>query len=521
MCAEFPHSQPPGPLRRGTLYSEFHMLLHTYTKLQQIKREQSSCLANSIIPLLPYPIITPMNAKHLFAILFLLCTSFSILTAQTDFRNFPLDSFKLPDIDRSALLFSGSIFGNYTNVDRSPNNRLLDARFSPRVDFDYSRYINRRNLQANSSASLDQDIAFSNRQNPSFGLDYKTAYDSRLQVSTSRRIYNGKTFHEIGGSVFNDYSFLTTHNDQKERNSFGYVRGTIGLGNGRLEPVSDVAMAMFILSDAIDLGLDGSSITTENIYEFASLMAHARNRRIFDTRRHRIQELRDMYAFMEIQGWVIPNDPGFFTVLTDNLFYNPFAFRLTGSRWRYLLSPELGFRNDRFSSVTQQDIQEKTVSLGGTATIEYARYKPVSVFKDNIRLHSLSAGVFKNQETQANFEDNNTLLEVDFNNSIGRSWYPNNRTTISVTASAGASYYRYLESPAFTFRSDQLYLTTGIGAQCSYFLSYRARLVADAVLRYVNDSGGIVPHSIGNISSSMGSDGIHARLNATLLVDIF
>src|SRR5688572_23457332 len=90
-----------------------------------------------------------------------------------------------------------------------------------------------------------------------------------------------------------------------------------GFGKVRFEPVGDVTMAMFVLKDAEALGVDMSTLTTEDVYAFARLMADVQYRRILDSRRQRIMELRELYTFMEAKEWVIRDDPGFFTVLTD------------------------------------------------------------------------------------------------------------------------------------------------------------------------------------------------------------
>lgn len=468
---------------------------------------------------------TPMPVRKLLAILMLSLFGLPIVTAQVDFRNFPMDSFKLPDIDVSGLLFTGSLFGNYTQIDKETSGTNIDSRFYPNFGFDYSRFINRTNLQATVNASLDQGLSFSNGEN-FFGVaESETNYDSRFQVIGSRKKYKGTSYIETGVSVFTDYEYdRSSINEEKDNRFFGDISGTIGFGKGRIEPISDVAMAMFVLRDAMELGLDGSSITTESIYEFASLMAQVRSRRIFDTRRKRVAELRDLYSFMQSKDWVIPNDPGFFTVLTDNWIYNPLSFRNTGSRWRYVLSPEVHYSSYRNRDVVSPETNQKNIDFGASIEVDYNKYKPVSLFRDNTRRHSISAGITNSQMTANSFEDQYTYVDVNLGSSTGKNWYPNNRTTIRTVLSAEYSYYRYIDTPEFSDVIDQHYFRTGISGQCTYFLSYRTRLVADTILQYYNDTGGnIVPHyfTTNFFNSSEKSNGIHARLSGTLVVDLF
>jgi len=463
-------------------------------------------------------------ATKLLLRVFILCCMSQQISAQVDIRNFPLDSFKLPDIDRSTLVFSGALFGNYTQIDKVKTATDISSRFAPNFSLDYSRFINRPDLQASVSASLDQGLNFSHGENFLSASESQANYASGFQVIGSRRKYKGNSFIETGGSVFTDYDHdRSSINEERNDRFFGRLSGTIGLGKGRIEPVSDVAMAMFVLLDAMDLGLDASSFTTESIYEFASLIAQVRNRRIFDTRRMRIAELRYLYSFMLSKAWVLPNDPGYFTVLTDNWIFNPLSFRNTGNRWRYFLSPGIQYNSLRNRDLISPELRFKNIDFGADIGIDYTRYKPVSLFKDNTRNHHLSAGITTRKYIEMPNEDQNTYFEINFNNSIGRNWYPNNRTTIQTSMNVNYSYYRYIDQPIFPDETDQHYLSTGIGGQCTYFLSYRTRLVADAILQYYTDTGGnIVPHSFStNFITFEGSNGFNARISATLVVDLF
>ena len=462
-----------------------------------------------------------MLTKHLtFVLILLFCVQQA--HAQVDFRRFPLDSFKLPDIDRSALNFSGAFFGDYSNVNLPEfNNRSLNSTFSPQVGLTYSRQINRQDIQATIAASTFHDLSISH--NKLTITNNLTDFDSRSSVFAERLKYKGTSFVETGFSIsYSNFYKQRTLNEIKENSFFSDLFITVGTGSGRLEQVSDVAMAMFILNDALDLGLDGSTFTTEKIYEFASLMAEVRNERIFDARRKRVQELRELYNFMLNQEWVVPNDPGYFTVLTDNWTYNTRIYRTTGKRWSYLLVPEVHYRSDHKQGLISPTSKQKNLDFGGNFVIDFVRSRPKSLFMDNVRQHRLSAGMIRRDDYDANERQSSSFMQLNIENSIGKKWYPNNRTYIICSMNADYSYYHYIDPPELIEDDDEHNVTTGLSAQFSYFISYRTQFVANASVQYAFNNGRVISSALNNsIFSNIESSGFNANLNASIVVAIF
>ena len=455
-----------------------------------------------------------------FICIFISCS----LYAQTDFGSYRLDTFKLPDIHLTSLTVFGSVYGRHTDTDRPGGNFEINDQswFSPNIDLSYNRYVNTPRLQSSSFLNLDQSFDI-RRVEGITGISKTTDLNTSISTSSSNRYYTGKRFFQLSGSASFNYSYdrqeftdsLETDIDKDKSYSIR-LEPVIGIGNGRLEPVSDVAMALFILQDAADLGVDLAAVTTEDIYAFASLMAEVRNRRILDFRRMRIAELRDLYAHMLTNGWVLPDDPGFFTVLTDNWTYTNVFFRQAGKRWTYSLSPRYFYLKNIFSPLSGSERQE----IGAGITIDYQKHQPVNLYRDNRRSHTLSLNYGHAENGSLIYGPLGDYAQLKFDNSIGRSWYPNNRTNISGSINLGYRYYRFFE-PRFFTPEDQHVINAGAGLQAFYFLSYRTQLNLNALVQYGFSSGGALVEIINGFSATPEITGFHATLNARIVVALF
>ena len=470
-----------------------------------------------------------MNRYRLTCMVTAICYFLNFISAQIDFRQFPLDSFRLPDIDRKALDVSGSFSSRYTDV--HSDLEFFDTHsynISPRFNINYFRYINRQNLQAQWTIHADEDFSISYEDSPSTEEPlFRVHSDPDLNFNGTMRKYRDNSFLEYGMNfnISHTYEYLKESQALREARSKNLtfrtgIAPTIGFGKGRLEPISDVSMAMFILKDAIELGVDGSGISTNDIYKFAQLMADVRNRRIFDNRILRIQELRDLYSFMLDKGWTRPEDPGFFTVLTDNWYSNDRFLRESGRRWRYLLTPELNYLSRILKEDFFQTSRSESLSFQVTGLVEFRREKPISLFKDNWRIHRLSTSVFNHNIIDNTFLQPNTFLNVNFENGIGKDFYPNNRTFITTSLNGIYSFYKSLSGDNPT--KDQHVISAELQGDCSYFLSYRSRITANILFQYTQNTGGqsLVP-IVAGISTNGKSNGFHARLGASLIVSLF
>ena len=459
----------------------------------------------------------------------LICFTTAVtLNAQIDFRNFRLDTFRLPDINRKALVGSGSLSGQYRGIENRAqfNTDLSRSSFIPNLDLDYDHLINTRALQIERSIDLNQSFSSIHEKQINNDELSKTSFNSFVAYSATTRKYKALKFFQTGlsGSFSYDYdreriTEATLVSLTKDKDFSLHLNPAIGFGHGRLEPVSTLAMAMFILKDAEELGLDLTSVTTEDIYSFASLMTQVSNRRIFDSRRMRIAELRDLYAFMLTQGWVLQNDPGYFTVLTDNWFYAPFFLRQSGRRLTYLFQPEFLFSHTEPGFFAEDAVRSHEYAVN--FIVDYRKYQPVDLYFDTWHSHTATLRI-ADSETNSQFSTPpSDYAQLKLENRLGQSWFPSTRTSILGGVFLNYSYYRFIEPFFVSSESDQHVVNTGASLLANYFLSFRSQLTVNGTIQYGYSSGGRSVSLVNGLSSSQTSTGFNAQVSASLIVAIW
>ncbi len=463
----------------------------------------------------------------------LICTTFSLPAfSQIDFKHFPIDSFKLPDIEWKALIAGGSLSGNYDHRhERELDRQFNSSNLNSNLLMQYSGYINRPDVQTFYSLGINPDFHLRHNDRDSINYSYTDRQvNPQINGSWTRRKYNGRNFFQLGiqpyFTYYNNVEIETdgaTTTKTKQSDQYHTVNIPIGIGKGRIELVSDVAMALFLLKDAVNIGLDSNLIHEQDVLDFASLMAEVRNKRVFDSRRKRIDELRHLYDFMLEKNWVLKDDPGFFTVLTDNWIYNFNYSRYSGNRWTYLLTPLISFRSNREHETGQQTIKSNNQTYGTSASIEYEHDRPRNLNMNFRRTHLLQISYYNDVSKFNNQQTTNKRLQGLFSNSIGYSWYPNNRTQIFTDINASYRYYKNLNVPGSLIDSrDNHDVDLSISGQCRYFVSYQTIFSLFASIGYNYTTRANLLSNGGTFYLlNNGSDGLRATLNASITISIF
>ncbi|HZV71016.1 MAG TPA: hypothetical protein VFG10_15785 [Saprospiraceae bacterium] len=470
------------------------------------------------------------NLTRFFTALLCLTICFPVYS-QIDFKHFPIESYKLPDIQWKGLTISGSMSGQLINENAFPtgyNNN--SSAFSLRPALTYFGFTNRSDLQSSYTISTSPDVQFNHSKNENNDRIVSSHYFlPDVRYSLQRLKYHGNSFFELGTLTNVSYFYSKTREvddaiveEDSESDFIASISVPIGFGKGRIEPLADIEMALFLLKDAVSLGLDSNLIHTDDVFAFAELMATVRNQRIFDTRRHRIAELRQLYDFMITKNWVLPSDPGFFTVLTDNWFYNFYSGRYSGNRWTYLLTPHLSYES-RQRKLTGFEIPGRIIqSLGADISVQYEHFKPQSLYRNFHRQHTISTGISNYLDKNNNQKTNITSINAIITNRIGYGWFPNSRTQIYADLNVDYAYYRFINASNANLEGDQHIVRPSLSGTGNYFVSYKTRVQVSASLGYLYNTGGNIS-SIGQniINFTFGSDRINALLSVSLVTNLF
>jgi hypothetical protein len=366
------------------------------------------------------------------------------------FSGFDLSKYKLPDIKTDRLDLNFNLYNNQfknllqvTNIDTTETKQTY---LSGALNISYYHFRNSEKYQGDLRVnaylnpqlinnSLNELITKSNTINTDF------------VVSSSNIFFNqNKGFIEVDPSltymsVNERYRGDINSNSTQEDN---FARSTTNLsipvliGKGRIEPVEDLRLAIYILEELYKAGRI-ASIPTENvIIEMAKEISQIKRKRFFDSRIRKIEELQVVDSFLVVNDIISSNDITYFSVLNDQWDYGYGPTRESG----FAISAGID-NNVSFSKSSQEiildnndpiksDDKANVYGLGALIKLRYAR--PINLYWQTTTYFSTSYIVeFTRNPYQLdgaieNFETN--IFRTDLNYTL--QFIPNSRTSFKL-----------------------------------------------------------------------------------------
>jgi hypothetical protein len=267
-----------------------------------------------------------------------LCILGASLLVYAQDKNFDLSKYKFPDYKRHELNFNFNSNGsNYKNSYDKPSNngignivRNVNSYYSSHSNFSLGYqydYLTRSRIdQVHASLSGQYDFTKvhsstenTKQMNPNLSLNF----------GGSRRYYltEDKLFLELAPDLGYNISEIkrTTGgivDTNNKSNSFNALID-LGVGMGRMEKVSDLWQAYYILEKLKKQKSLVRELNEKDIFEFASFASKLKNKRFFDARLRKIAELQAIDSLLHKQGLIEGSDISYFTTLND---YWSFAY---------------------------------------------------------------------------------------------------------------------------------------------------------------------------------------------------
>lgn len=382
--------------------------------------------------------------KHIaLSILVLIILVVSEIDGQYNYNNY-----KYPDVTVKGLNIGLFLYGNGKSYTTLSRNKIYYLNYN--FDFNYFRFVN------NSHQQKTDNIIFSNslrKQSPSvFQDEYVTFFVEKSQINR-KYFHNDTGLFGLQGKFFEiNHQFDVT----KSFSRYDYFNASLilsgGIGIGRLHPVSEVFNAQFLMDDLMQQGLMHQKFSEEELYELAALMAKIKNTRVFDYRRARKFQLKELNKWLQTKG--LTQDIDLFTTINDNWSSNLVNKRLEGSKISFNLNPWIDLT---------RTTNEKRDKYGLAAIINF-----VSANNINQRFGS---------ETMIDINCNADLSDAKTSNSILLSgshqllFNPNSRTIFGLepaltVAITDLKYYGFLLS---------------LQGSCSYFINNQARISGNII----------------------------------------
>jgi len=366
------------------------------------------------------------------------------------FSGFDLSKYKLPDIKTDRLDLNFNLYNNhYKDLSQISNIDTAESKqnyLSGALNFSYYHFRNSEKYQG--YLSIDGNLnPLHNKTNINELITKRNAIYTDLMITSNNSFYNqNKGFIEV-----DPYLSYSSSNDKYHRDistsstrddNYGQFTTTLSIpvliGKGRIEPVEDLRLAIYILEELYKAGRI-ASIPTENvIIEMAKEISQIKRKRFFDSRIRKIEELQVVDSFLVVNDIISSNDITYFSILND--------------QWDYAYGPtrESGFaisagidNNVSFSKSSQEiildnndpiksDNKANVYGLGGLIKLRYAR--PINLYWQTSTSFSTSYIMeFTRNPDQLdnaieNFETN--IFRTDLNYSL--QFIPNSRTSLKL-----------------------------------------------------------------------------------------
>ena len=371
-----------------------------------------------------------------------LCILGASLLVNAQDKNFDLSKYKFPDYKRHELNFNFNSNGsNYKNSYDEPSSngtgnivRNVNSYYSSHSNFSLGYqydYLTRSRIdQVHASLSGQYDFTKvhsftenTKQMNPNLSLNF----------GGSRRYYltEDKLFLELAPDLGYNISEIkrTTGgivDTNNKSNSFNALID-LGVGIGRMEKVSDLWQAYYILEKLKEQKSLVRELDEKDIFEFASFASKLKNKRFFDARLRKIAELQAIDSLLHKQGLIKASDISYFTTLNDYWSFAYFQDRESGRVLKLWLSPQ--YSRYYYKSVgTSSQISTNTKLV---SNLSFNHTKQLNLFWDR------HLNVLLSNETLIDMTGSNSdnypknLFQTDVN--FGFDFFPNSRTSVSAS----------------------------------------------------------------------------------------
>ncbi len=468
------------------------------------------------------PKLTMKRILIAFSILFTPMLCFSQI------ENFDLSTYKLPEILTRKLDFNGQLGGfqssNYVN--QSPDSPSdvwsisSDNSLAGSGKITYYQFKNSANYQG--SLSISANTYLSRRWLQYLNGDERIDSTSNVafDLNSENRFYlNSPWFVELDlntePSIIRNNNYIALENS----NSIDLL-----MGYGRLEPISDARLALYILQDLKKSQRLIREPEQEEILEFARKISELKKQRFFDQRLRRIYEMKALDSLLAKQGIVESDDIVYFTHLNDNWEYSSGPQRWSGLRF----SGGLKSYSNNGRRTSTEPISFASIfdffyhDLEIAPVVEIAWHKPMNLYWQRVVSVSSYYSFSSYRRLFAANKDSMNPADLEWvtNFNLSYGYYPNSRTSIHVSPGL------YLVKTRENYQSSDLSTSNEYGisplvrAFIDYYFSPQLRLEARYNIQYgFTRDKEVYDYPSGAVF--VRKHGINQNFSATLLYSIF
>jgi hypothetical protein len=458
----------------------------------------------------------------------------SLLNAQ--YTDFDISKYKLPDIKMSSLDFTFDLNHSFQSIKLDLNNttqqdyntRNFGGLFYPR----FYHFRNKSNYQGSQFASIYVSPDYYKRSESDNDVSKNNNFRIDGNLSSYNKFYNSSfNFIEVDPSITysydNSYDVSTSSSERDKLNYFN-ISAPVSVGHGRIEPVEDARLAVYILDELSKHDKIINQPTEAKILELAAEISKIKRKRFFDFRIRRIAELQAVDSFLVANNIVSSNDIVYFTQLSDQWDYASGPARNSGFAVNFGINDEISLSNTKSKILYDETFTANDTSrinkytTGAFARMQYS--KPLNLcWQTDLSLKlSYDYSMTRDPSEGSSITDdyNTHILYPDLSYSL--EYLPNSRTSIGLSI---GTTYRFTTGKRKasdvingSMSGNDFYTHAGINMY--YYFSPQLRLQAIWNLQYYDQKQDV---DYGNIlyDQSIKSENLSNYFNITLTYSIF
>lgn len=395
------------------------------------------------------------------------------LNAQ-EYGNDLLKNYFLPDITRKSLDFELNSDGKYNKYATKEYGDSETMDLNGQFESVFNHYQNTRKFIGTQKVYLNLTGDLDKKSNES-----KTSmFRIYLGYENSSKFYFNKLFIETGGKALlsnikrnqPDYGSRTTS-----------IEGSIPIlvGTGRIENVTDMRQAIYIVSSLSKQGILKQHISNEKMMEFAQVISTVKNKRFLDYRKHLKREIATVNSYLVDNGYITDLSSDYFTTLYDYWLYGGLFERKSGLEFKGGLQPHGYYDFNRHT----YDSKSTNIGLNALLNIEYEN--PLNLYWQNSASLNLTGGISK---YKSKYDDDKEDEQKQKSWALGGSYfwgyYPSSRTNINIGIIEEYSWARIKQDDYDTFYRKTL--SSMLRLNFYYYISPQVRLKAEGNIRHEN-----------------------------------
>ncbi|MFO7657687.1 MAG: hypothetical protein R6W78_11515 [Bacteroidales bacterium] len=385
------------------------------------------------------------------------------LNLQAQFKDYDLSTYKLPDLKRHQLDLLLNLSGNYSNhwdhLTDTVGRRLLNNNnvgFNPIYNF----YRNSENYQGSLTSTFGLRIASNTlKDSGNIVIDKERGISENFNINSENRFYlKRKLFIESNVQIRNSY-FVNKREHETENALNPYkskqkitsqsisTSAELLIGTGRIEPVQDMRLALYILEELQKANRLKRIPTEAEINEFARLISTLRNERFFDNRLKRVHELEQLDTFLVSKSLISDYDATHFAIIMDNWDYAKGPNRSAG--WRIstgigeYVAWNLAKRTYWTNNLIDNNMKSKFTNSQLIGIVKFNYAKPINLYWQLDFGSQFSVGKNMQGEDKIFVMDSSATTYLSFDPFCTVGYYPNSRSNYIVNLSG--NYYNWID----------------------------------------------------------------------------